>query len=346
MKKAYRKALLIRFSSIGDVIQCMSVATRLKEYECEVHWATRSDLAELVQHHPFVDQVWSLDRKEGFWGLVRLIFQLRQENFTHIYDAHNNLRSLILSAFLRWPLLPWAWQHEVQFLRKPKFRWKRFQLFYLRKNTFLQPFSGQRDLLEPLKAWGLSEELPNPPQILINDKAMEKVKVWLKSRLFTSPYVVLCPSASYELKRWPLTYWQKLINLNPDQNFLVLGGPADRFIEELVETRKGQVLTSVGELSLLESVAAIALSQAVISNDTGLLHAAEQLGKKSIALMGPAPFGFPSRSTTLILEMNLPCRPCSKHGQGPCRNKNYQQCLADIKPEFVSAQLQRVLAYE
>lgn len=346
MKRKLRKALLIRFSSIGDVIQCMSVATRLKEFECEVHWATRSDLADLVRQHPFVDHVWSLDRKQGLLGLFKLIWELRAENYTHIYDAHNNLRSAIISLFLRWPLHPWAWSYEVLFLKKPKNRWWRFLLFNFRINRFQQPFSGQRDLLEPLKAWGLSEELPNPPQILIDDGASPRVKEWLKSHLFPLQYVVLCPSASYELKRWPLTHWQHLIEQNPNLNFLVLGGPQDQFIDELVEARKGQLLKSIGRLSLSESVAAISMAQAVVSNDTGLLHVAEQLGKKAIALMGPAPFGFPSRQSTLVLEIELPCRPCSKHGQGPCRNKNYHQCLADIKPNFVSQQLEKILAHE
>jgi len=51
--------------------------------------------------------------------------------------------------------------------------------------------------------------------------------------------------------------------------------------------------------------------------------------------MGPAPFGFPSRETTKIMQLDLNCRPCSKHGQGPCVNEKYQRCLVDITPEQV-----------
>lgn len=340
---AQRKVLIIRFSSIGDVVQTLSVASRVKELGAEVHWVTRADLAAIPQANPHVDQVWSLDRKEGAPGLLRLMWKLQRENFTHVYDAHNNLRSFLISAFLRWPFAPFAWSNEVLFLRKPKYRWKRFLLFRFRRNTFRTPFSGQRDLLEPLEEWGLSESLPPPPQLVIDETASRKVKEWLKHHLFPLNFIVLCPSASYELKRWPLGYWQKLINANPDRNFLVLGGPGDGFINELLEERKGQVLRSVGTLSLAESAAAIALAQAVVSNDTGLLHIAEQLGKKSIALMGPAPFGFPSRPSTLILETELACRPCSKHGQGPCVNKIHQRCLREITPEIVSDHLNRMI---
>jgi ADP-heptose:LPS heptosyltransferase len=101
-----------------------------------------------------------------------------------------------------------------------------------------------------------------------------------------------------------------------------------------------RVLNLSGQLSLQESTAAISLCRGLISNDTGLLHVGEQLGKKTIALMGPAPFGFPSRPSTRILELNLPCRPCSKHGQGPCVNEKFQRCLVDITPEQVHREMQ------
>jgi ADP-heptose:LPS heptosyltransferase len=69
----------------------------------------------------------------------------------------------------------------------------------------------------------------------------------------------------------------------------------------------------------------------------------EQLGKPTVALMGPAPFGFPSRPSTKIMELNLSCRPCSKHGQGPCVNKIYHQCLVDITPDQVAAEIRAKL---
>jgi ADP-heptose:LPS heptosyltransferase len=103
-------------------------------------------------------------------------------------------------------------------------------------------------------------------------------------------------------------------------------------------------LNLAGKTSLQVSSGVVALSRAVISNDTGLLHVAEQLGKRTIALMGPAPFGFPSRPTTKIMELNLSCRPCSKHGQGPCVNKEkFHKCLVDITPLQVAEQLRMIL---
>lgn len=328
------KVLIIRFSSFGDVTQALSIPVRLKALgpEVDVHWVTRLDLAPLLENHPHIKKIWTLDRKTGLKGLFSLLWQLRREKFTHVYDAHNNLRSHILS----WGLFP------SHLLRKSQKRWKRFLLFRLRKNTYQMPFSGQRDLLEPLAKWHLPIHLPPPPQIVVQENAYKKISSLLSTAGMTG-FVTLAPSAAFPLKRWPLSHWISLIRLNPEVKFICLGGKEDRFLHSLSEHFPQQVLVWAGELSLQESVATIALSRALVSNDTGLLHVAEQLGKPAIALMGPAPFGFPSRDSTRILELSLSCRPCSKHGQGPCVNKVYQKCLADISPEQVSQELWGIL---
>jgi ADP-heptose:LPS heptosyltransferase len=340
-----RKVLLIRFSSFGDVTQCLSVPTRLKELgsDTQIHWVIRNDLSEIVENHPHVDRLWKLDRKQGFGGLLKLVFQLRNERFTHIYDAHNNLRSHVISLLLR---PPWALSrifNPPDFARKSQKRFLRFLLFRFRKNFFEQPFSGQRDLLEPLQVWGLSKQLPPTPQLLLTETAVEtSTQLLQKWPPAQNGFVVLACSAAYELKRWPIEFWKKLILLESQTSFILLGGPEDSFLEEIRQTASERVLNLAGQTSLVESSAVILKARALVSNDTGLLHVGEQLGKPTIALMGPAPFGFPSRESTVVLERQLSCRPCSKHGQGPCVNSEFQKCLRDISPEEVSQSLRRI----
>lgn len=344
MVQSGTKILMIRFSSLGDVTQALSVPTRLAElgFPSEIHWVTRQDMAPLIQGHPFVTKIWKLDRSSGIPGLFRLIAALRRENFTHIYDAHNNTRSHLISLFLRPPLHITRLFNPPLFIRKPQYRLKRFFLFKFRINLFRKPFSGQRDLLEPLSEWGLSENLPTVPQIYIEPGALKTAKKILQDKNISHDFVVLAPSAAYPLKRWPLTHFKELIALMPEQKFVCLGGKEDHFISELTEGFSDQVLNLSGQTNLQESAAIISLAKYVVSNDTGLLHISEQLGKRTAALMGPAPFGFPSRTeTTKIFEIDLPCRPCSKHGQGPCVNPEFQKCLVDIKPDIVAKEIRR-----
>lgn len=335
MKK--QRILILRFSSFGDVTQCLSVVTALKQKfpDAEIHWATREDMLPLLWGHPHITKTWSLNRKLGLKGLLTLALQLRNENFSHIYDAHNNLRTLIITFFIRF-------LKSTKFIRRPMKRWKRFLLFKMRINKFQMPFSGQRDLLEPLIPWGIITQLPNPPQIFAPDTAQKKALELCAK--FEKNYIALAPSAAFFLKRWPVDYWKNLIDLFPNENFVLLGGPEDRFLEDIAKSSPYRILNLAGKSDLSTSVSLVQNAKLLVSNDTGLLHVAEQLGKKCIALMGPAPFGFPSRSLTKIMELNLPCRPCSKHGQGPCTNKIYHECLVGIKPESVAIEMKRVLS--
>lgn len=323
------KILVIRFSSIGDLTQSLSIPALIKENhpEAEVHFLTRSDFTLLLGNNPFVKKVWSLNRKKGFSEIFRLGQELRKENFDLIYDAHNNLRSFFIRHFV---------SAKIKIV-KPMFRIKRFLLLQFKINLFEKPFSGQRDLLKPLEKIGILFKLPPPPLIFFDKITEDKVTALLSKHQLTR-YLVIVPSAAYSLKRWPLTHWKTMIELNRDKKIVILAGPTDLFTEEL--NQYSHVINLTGKTSLLESAAIINRAQVIVSNDTGLLHLSEQLGKKTIALMGPAPFGFPSRESTVILEKELACRPCSKHGQGPCVNPQFQQCMVDLTPSLVQKHLE------
>jgi ADP-heptose:LPS heptosyltransferase len=334
------KILIIRFSSFGDVVQSLSLPSALKQGfpEAEVHWVTRSDMAPLLRGHPHLDCVWIFSRADGIVGLIQLAMEIRKQNFTRIYDAHNNLRSHLLSFILRpFGILGLG----PQLLRRSIRRWKRFLLFRFRVNTFEKPFSGQRDLLEPLQAWGISKTPPPAPQIFVAEADQKKARELAGD---FAGAIALAPSAAYFLKRWPQDHWIELIQKMPSQKFILLGGPQDTFIEDIVRTAPDRTLNLAGKTSLGESAGIVEMSCLLIANDTGLLHVGEQLGKNCIALMGPAPFGFPSRATTKIMEIDLPCRPCSKHGQGPCVNKKFHRCMVDITPAQIAVEAQRKIS--
>jgi ADP-heptose:LPS heptosyltransferase len=321
------KVLIIRFSSIGDLTQSLSIPSFIKSYvpQAEIHFVTRRDLSQIAENHPNISKLWTLDRRAGLFGLIRLIRQLRKENFTHIYDAHNNLRSLLIRFFVNTP----------NKLVRPMMRFKRFLMLNFHINRFEMPFSGQRDLIKPLESWGLSFQLPPAPQLFIPQNLnLDKWKL-------PDQFIVLAPSAAYELKRWPLDYFDSLVKRFLHVQFVILAGPEDKFTHRL--DQNPNVINLTGQTSLIESAAVLKNSLGSVCNDTGLLHFSEQLGKPTIALMGPAPFGFPSRSTTTILERDLRCRPCSKHGQGPCVNSEYQACLRGITVDEVSDQLIKIL---
>lgn len=337
MKNTRPKVLIIRFSSFGDIIQTLTSVDHLAANfsDCEIHWATREDFAPFVKSHPRINQVWALERKSGFLGLVRLARELSRQQFTHVYDAHSNVRSHFLSWWLRLRLIP-----RVCFIRRSKNRLRRFLLFQLRFNFLPWPYHGSQSFVWPLKPWGIAfkESLP---------KALKfpELSSALKTQLRFDPKltVVLAPSAAWEMKRWPPDHWRKLIQLLPRHHFFILGGPEDQFCAELAQTDPLRVQNLAGKLNWLESSRLIQASLGVVSADTGIMHLSDYLGRPTFALIGPTAFGFPSWPNSRTLEVDLPCRPCTKDGRGRCRLKEYQKCLVDIRPEVVASMIEQHL---
>lgn len=327
------KVLIIRFSSFGDIVQCSCVVELIRQRfpESELHWVTRKEFENLVQLNTDVNRVWALDKKTGIAGLLKLALFLRSQNYTHVYDAHNNLRSRILKFFLMSrissPLL----------VTRSKDRLKRILLFNFRINTFSKPFIGIQSYLAPLKKWGMTKG--SSPELVkwnFTEEVQKKIDAVLNETTGDHKVIALVPSAAWEMKRWPLDHWKKLIQILPQAHFIVLGGKADVFCHELADVAPKRVFNLAGKLSLIESCRLVQKSELVISADTGLLHVADVLGVKALSLMGPTAFGFTISSLIQTLEVDLPCRPCTKDGRGRCSQGVYQLCMVDITPAKVA----------
>ena len=133
------KLLVIRFSSIGDVTQSLSIVSHVKRFhpDAEIHFLTRTDMRDLFQQNTNVSKVWTIDSTFSIMQLARFFLSMRSQNFTHIYDAHNNLRSQLARCVIK-----------KKFLLVNRIdRWKRFLLLRFHINKFEKPLSGQRELL-------------------------------------------------------------------------------------------------------------------------------------------------------------------------------------------------------
>lgn len=309
------KILIIRFSSFGDIAQCMGSVKALKELypHSNIDWVTKSSFESLVKSHPDIDKVFTLHSKGGVFDLLKLGVQLRKEGYNLVYDAHHNLRSSILRFFFV----------GTKKIVRSKNRWKRFLLFKLRINKFENPFRGMYSYIYPL-----TKNYDSHP-IQLEFEGIDKSK--LPENL--SEYIILAPSAAWEMKRWPLEYWKALIKSLPNQKFIILGGPEDHFLKDLENER---VLNLAGKLSFVESAHVIKNSKGLISADTGALHLADLMGVANLALLGPTAFGRPTHPKSLVIEKELKCRPCTKDGRGKCTSSIYKECMVSLKPEMVA----------
>lgn len=331
------KVLIIRFSSFGDIVQCSSVVELIRQNNpnAKIDWVTRSEFVNLVELNKNVSKVWGFNRKAGLIGLFKFAFLLKKENYDHVYDAHNNVRSKILKFILKLRLT-----NRPDWITRSKDRFKRILLFKFRINLLPKPFKSMQSFMEPLKAWGL---LPTGADKVVEWnyplEALNKVQPFLAGK----PKVVLVPSAAWEMKRWPLEHFKTLVEIMPHHEFIILGGKEDTFCEEIKEVAPQRVNNLAGKLSLVESSALVSQASLVISADTGLLHVADVMGVKGLSLMGPTAFGFTTGKQIKTLEVDLACRPCTKDGRGKCSQTLYKRCMVEISPLIVSSEIRKII---
>ena len=222
------KFLIIRFSSIGDIIQCMGIIDGIREHfpDAEIHWIARKDMSSFLAMDKRIGKIWAFDKALGLKGLLKIARQLREEHYDYIYDAHSNIRSNIL----RLKLLPW-WSKGPHFTLRSKERWKRFLLFNWGINRFPWPFRGVVSYRKPLLKWGIDRFPDTYDDWYFPENFPEKLNSRIQAHTIT-----LVPSANWIKKRWPVEHWKKLITLLSEYHFLILAGPGDTFCEEI---RKG-----------------------------------------------------------------------------------------------------------
>ncbi|MBI2518925.1 MAG: glycosyltransferase family 9 protein [Bdellovibrio sp.] len=319
---------------MGDIVQAMAVISAiLHRYPgATIDWVSKQEFCGLLELDKRINQIWQLDRKQGFPGLLRLAFQIKkgqQESpYDVIYDAHQNMRSLVL----KWILRPFWFAFPRGVYTRSKERVRRMCLFFLRLNFFPKPFRGMLSYLRPLRSLGLPVDHILKGQWNFPQSTRDRVQ----SLLPKTNHIALAPSAAWAMKRWPVEHWRNLVGLLPNQHFVLLGGPQDNFLANITQAAPERVLNLAGKLSLAESAYAITCSELLVSADTGMIHMADLLGHPGISLMGPTAFGFCSGSSIKTLEVAFPCRPCTKDGRGKCRRKIYQECMTAITPEVLA----------
>lgn len=182
---------------------------------------------------------------------------------------------------------------------------------------------------------------------------------WQKELKF-GRWIAIAPGAAYETKKAPLNFVQDVIellnvNLKHDEKMkdvslglLFVGNDSDRENAVAILDKidwKGPVLNLAGKLSLWETALALKETDALLCNDSGLLHVAEAVGVPVCALFGPTVEGFgfaPWRPDSKAFSSLLGCRPCSKHGKTSCRYGD-KLCFGLLQPSQIAEHIKNLL---
>jgi len=299
---------------------------------------TSEGFGRVLENNPHLDEIIYHHRKETRNDLENLIDQLRLQKFDLIYDIHNSLRS----RWIGWQLKrhapkPEHWLIEKRTLARElqiRFGWAQF----------FNGKSQREQWLEPLRrhhTGALSTKTELFPSVA--DK--NYVKAWLNQNdLQDKPFVCIGASASFPLKCWPLQNFKKLIEniIQSGISVVLVGTNGEIETEELAEYFRGSqnVFCAAGMFTILQSAALLEMANAVVANDTSIVHLAEAMRTPSIALFGPTvkEFGYApmlAQSRLMETDLALRCRPCSRTGKGTCKNRQQQICMYSISTQKV-----------
>ncbi len=319
------KVLVIRFSSIGDIVLTTPVVRclKLQKEAVEVHYLTKSVFRSILDHNPYIDKVHCMDD-----GLNAAIEELKKEKFDYIIDLHHNLRTLRVKKAL-----------NIMSYSFSKLNIRKWLLVNLKIN--LMPDKSIVDrYFETVKPLGITNDtkgldyfVPEEVKITNNDVPMSH---W-------AGYVACVIGGSYNTKKLPVAQWRKLCEQLP-YPVVLLGGPEDREEGRLIaELDPVKVYNACGKFSLNESAELIKFSRIVISNDTGLMHIAAAYKKPLVSLWGNTSplFGmFPyygfnnlqdrvAQQSYIFENKELSCHPCSKLGYSKCP-KGHFKCMTEL----------------
>ena len=324
------KILIIRFSSIGDIIFTTSIIEGLKDtFNCQIDFLTLNTFVPILESNPNINRVISFPKNLKILDLIEYGILLNKERYSKVFDLHGSLRSIIISLLIK----------KSIYRRYKKPRFKRFLLFYLKINLFKKDFELTNELLS---FTGISKKYLPKTYISINEKI--NCKQWLKGKNLYTPFITLVPGSTWPNKLWNTDkYRQFLMNLNCQ--VIVLGSKTD-FICKEISDGFNHVANLQGLTDLRTSMTIINLSETVIGADTGLLHIAESLGVPIIMLSGPTSNytgGNARLPGSYQLFSDVWCRPCSKDGSRKCFRSN-RFCLSQIKPQLINNTLNKILS--
>ncbi len=284
----------------------------------QVVWLTKKVFKDFLDSEESIDRVVTIE--DDFDGKILPIKNyIKKEGFDLIYDAHRNLRTLILKLSFLFSF------YKINWIYRPKSRVKRFLFFSFGINLFPKPFYARKSYLMPLKdsfEYGHSNG-----KFSVNFDRIDLNKF----KFINDEFILMAPSAAWEMKRWPTQKWGRLIeDVSRNRKVILVGGSGDTFISSLYDNNNENVINMAGLTTLYETFYLIDKSKYVLSADTGVIHVAELLGKRGGLLLGPTAFGRTESEFIKVFESDLPCRPCSKDGRGNCKRSIYQECMENI----------------
>ena len=328
-----QKILIIRFSSIGDIVLTTSPLNSLRNAfpRAQITFLTLDQFSPLLEYHPDIDYLISINKQSTIRELLELRRYLMAKDYDIIFDFHNSIRSNILT-----------YNYNCKFYQIKKPRWNRFLLFLFHKNQFETDYSAIKMYHEAIYPITSKKNYFPKTKLSVSNYEKEKARSFLLTNGIVGNYLVIVPGAAWYQKQWHSSNYIRTLNQLKKPSIL-LGTQRDQICFQIAE-KLNNGLNLAGKTTLREALAIIANADKLIGSDTGLTHAAEALSVPVIMILGPTSSetgASVNLSNSIKIEKDIWCRPCSQNGKFPCyRGKQY--CLDSIEPQEVFQSINRI----
>lgn len=325
------KILIVRFSSIGDIVLTTPVVRCLKKQlpGCEIHYLTKRKYADVINTNPYIDRLFLIDH-----SIDEVMADLQEEDFDYVLDLHNNLRSFLL----RLSLGITAFTVRKQNIRK-------WIIVNLKIRTLQSTHIVHRYLAtaKPLKVkydqQGLDYFIRRSDEVSLENLPLTHIH----------GYVAIAFGAAHFTKSIPLEKLREICAVLKAPIILLGGKDQEKIGLKISEEFGVKVYNLCGKLSIGQSASVLRQAKIVITADTGMMHIAAAFNKPMIVVWGSTvpQFGmYPALKENYkmrFMEVELGCRPCSKIGYNQCplghfkcmRSHNVEQ-LATLISEAIN----------
>lgn len=340
-----KEILIIRLSSIGDVIHCTPVASSLKAAwpDCKITWMVGGVSADLLQGNPNIDEImiWSREKFENYlrnykfkeaWRMwCDLKNQLKGRQFDAVLDIHG----LFLTGMIA---------RQANTARRIGMKGtKELNSFFMTETGEARGRHITDKYLAVLPCLGI-EAANHTMSLAVPEQARKFARTLLQQYTVTpqEKVIVLILGTTWITKNWPIAFFIKAAALlGKDFRIVLCGGKAEIPLGKEVETKAGvPVINTIGQTTLLEMAGIIEQASVVVSGDTGPLHMAGALKVPTVGMFGPTdPATYAPQGEQHEVLSSTSCFSCHKRR---CPKTN-GACMESIAPEAVVQKVHEIL---
>ena len=348
-KRDFRRILIIKPSSFGDVIHALPVLNGLRQRYPSAHiaWLVANSCAGLLERHTALNEIIRFDRKRyGSLGrnlrvsveFMEFLNQLRARRFELVVD----LQGLFRSGFLA---LASGAPYRVGFANAREMAW----MFYTHRVAVpnRDMHAVDRNYLFA-KRLGF-EHVPIAFHLPVQERAVTMAEHMLAARGLRrgEQYVLMGPGTRWETKLWPARYFaqvaRQIMDHTPLRVVLIGMDVEVPLANEVAQLAGNGIINLAGQTSLAELTALVAGATAVVMHDSGPMHLATAFNKPMVAIYGPTnpqrtgPYNRPES----IARLELECSPCYLKRVSECPHRH--RCMNELTPDLVFQRVMRVL---